>query len=108
MTPAMNMKAYSTMAEALQDLKARGYSENFEFLNKAFRALNTGRTFCAEDLSIREHYRFEGESDPDDQSVVYAIETRDGTRGVLTDAYGVYANPELSEFLKDVKMQEER
>jgi hypothetical protein len=107
MTPAMNRKAYSTLAEAVQDLKARGYSENFEFLNNAFRALNTGRTFRAEELTIREHHRFEGESDPDDQSVVYAIETRDGTRGVLTDAYGVYASPELGEFLKDVKIREE-
>ncbi len=39
-------------------------------------------------------------------AVVYDLEARDGTRVVLVDAYGVYANPELSTFLKDVRMRE--
>jgi hypothetical protein len=53
-----------------------------------------------------EHHRFEGVSDPDDLSVVYAREANDGTRGALTDAYGTYVNPHLSAFLKKVPMKE--
>ena len=41
-------------------------------------------------------------------SVVYAIEARDGTRGILVDAFGVYANPDLGVFLQNVKMREDR
>lgn len=52
------------------------------------------------------HYRFEGISDPDDMSVVYAIESGDGTRGIIGDAFGVYANPELGGFLNNVAIQE--
>lgn len=37
--------------------------------------------------------RFEGTSDPDDMSVIYALEARDGMRGTLTDACGSYADP---------------
>ena len=52
--------------------------------------------FRAEDLTIREFHRFEGVSDPDDMSIVYAIESRDGTRGTLVDAFGVYSNPAVT------------
>jgi hypothetical protein len=38
-------------------------------------------------------------------SVVYGIEATDGTRGVVVDAYGVYADPRLSEVLKNVKVR---
>jgi hypothetical protein len=69
--------------------------------------VNSGRTFRAEELTIVEHHRFEGSSDPDDLSVCYALETQDGTRGILVDAYGVYANPEVSEFLTRVRVHKE-
>jgi hypothetical protein len=99
---------YLSMTEALEGLKNRGFTTNFEFLHQAFCAVESGRTFKPEELSIREHHRFEGISDPDDESVVYAIETTDGLRGTIVDAYGIYANAELETFLEKVKMREER
>jgi hypothetical protein len=94
------------MAEAVEDLKRRGFSANFEWLQNTFRAVESGRTFTPEELTIVEHHRFEGLSDPDDLAVVYAMETQDGTRGVVADAYGPYADPGLSGFLKRVRMRE--
>ncbi|MGH7232218.1 MAG: phosphoribosylpyrophosphate synthetase [Nitrospiraceae bacterium] len=102
------MKTYKTMEEAVQNLTQRGFTSNFEFLNNAFRAVDTGKTFAADDLTIVEHHRFEGASDPDDLSIVYAIEAKDGTRGTVADAYGPYANAELGAFLKNVTMRENR
>lgn len=99
---------YTSMTEALKGLKARGFTTNFEFLNNAFCAVDSGRTFKAEELSIREHHRFEGVSDPDDESIVYAIESNEGLCGTIADAYGVYANPELEAFMEKVKMREAR
>lgn len=104
----MKVQTYKTMTEALSDLQKRGFTANFEFLNNTFQALDSGRAFQAGDLTIVEHHRFEGVSDPDDMSVVYAIEGADGTRGILVDAFGVYANPDLGAFLKSVRMREER
>lgn len=103
----MKVKTYETMTAALEDLQKRGFTANFEFLNNTFQALDSGRAFQAGDLTIVEHHRFEGVSDPDDMSVVYAIEAADGTRGILVDAFGVYATPDLGAFLKDVRMREE-
>jgi hypothetical protein len=53
-----------------------------------------------------EHYRFEGASDPDDMSVVYAIKIDNGLKGIVADAFGVYANPDLGGFLEKVTIQE--
>jgi hypothetical protein len=103
----MSAKRYTNMVEALEDLKKRGFTANFEFLDQVFRDVNSGRTFKADELTIVEHYRFEGASDPDDMSVVYAIKSRGGLTGIIADAFGVYANPDLGRFLEKVKIQEE-
>jgi alkylation response protein AidB-like acyl-CoA dehydrogenase len=100
-------KLYTSMAEAIQDLIKRGFTANFEFLDKALRDVDSGRTFEAKALTIVEHHRFEGASDPDEMSVVYAVEGDDGTKGIIADAFGVYANPELGGFLNNVTIREE-
>jgi len=99
------MESYSTVSEAIEGLKARGYTTDFEFINGQFRGIMDGRFFNADELTIVENYRFEGITNPDDESIVFAIESKDGARGVLVDAYGVYADPELAAFLENVSMR---
>jgi hypothetical protein len=102
----MSVNAYPSSTEALADLARRGFTANFEFLDGALTDVDSGRTFGAPELTIVEHHRFEGASDPDDMEIVYAIESRDGTRGVLVDAFGTYSNPELSRFIEQVAIHE--
>lgn len=101
-------KSYSTMAEAVRLLKARGFEADFEYVDGAFRVFGSERSFGENELSIVEHHRFEGISDPDDMSVIYAMEASDGTRGTIVDAFGIYANPELGVALQKVAMKENR
>ena len=103
----MNVTSYTNMSEAIQELRKRGFTANFEFLDQEFRDVDSGRIFTAEELTIVEHGRFEGASDPEDMSVVYAIESNDGTRGVIADAFGISANPELAGFLSNVNFRED-
>ena len=42
-------------------------------------------------------------SDPDDSSVLYALEGPDGAKGLLVDAYGAYADASLGAALKKTK-----
>jgi hypothetical protein len=95
-----------TVTGTLEALKQRGFTVTFEVVDDTIRARETGQSFAPEALAIREHHRFEGESDPDDMAVVYAIESQDGTRGTLVDAFGVYANPAISAVLKKVRVRE--
>ena len=103
----MSIATYTNLTEAIEELRKRGFTANFEFLDQAFRDVDAGRTFRADELTIVEHYRFEGASDPEDMSVVYAIESTDGTKGIIVDAFGTYANPDLGGFLKNVSLHED-
>ena len=94
-----------TLAGTLADLADRGFAAAFAVAGDGLRAAGTARTFRAEDLTIREFHRFEGISDPDDMSIVYAIESRDGTRGTLVDAFGVYSNPAVTRVLEHVPIR---
>jgi hypothetical protein len=80
-------------AMALTALQRRGFVNDLAVRHGRVWVTGTRRTFRPADLVIRDYYRFEGISDPDDMSVIYAIEAHDGTRGTLTDAYGTYADP---------------
>jgi hypothetical protein len=91
------------LSQALEDLTDRGFEEHFCVEDGLrLRAVSSGETFGADAVSMRECLRFEGISDPDDMAILCAIETRNGVRGTLVDAFGVYSDPRVAEFLKDV------
>jgi len=96
---------YATVADAVDALTRRGFTEQFRAIDGHLRGMATGAVFALDDLVIREFYRFEGMSDPDDMAIVYAIETRGGVRGTMTDAFGVYADPATGAALTGIAMQ---
>jgi hypothetical protein len=94
---------YKTMAEAVEGLRGRGFTSDFTVANEGGDVTAGDRTFKSDDLTIVEHHRFEGMSDPDDSSVVYALEASNGLKGLLVDAYGAYANWKTGALLKHTK-----
>ena len=92
--------AYTTMAEAVDALRRRGFTADFTVQQESGQVGIGERTFQSDQLTIVEHHRFEGMSDPDDSSVVYALEGPDGLKGLLIDAYGAYANWKTDVLLK--------
>jgi len=90
------------LKRVIDELARRGYTAHFRAVEGGLQALGTGERFAQKDLTIRGYYRFEGASDPDDMAIAYAIETTSGVRGILVDAYGVYADPTISAALKGV------
>ncbi|HXC49737.1 MAG TPA: hypothetical protein VN634_02525 [Candidatus Limnocylindrales bacterium] len=85
----------------------QGFTEHFAVRGKELVGLESGAHFDASEVIIRRVERFEGASDPDDMSIVYAIETRSGVRGTLTDAFGVYSSPAVSDFVSRVESRVE-
>lgn len=95
-----DMKSYDTVVGAINGLRERGYTINF---NLAFDNL-----ICSEnktclnpnEFQIVEVHRFEGNSNPADEDVVYAVESNDGhIKGVLTSAFGLYADAASAEMI---------
>lgn len=91
-------------AAAIEALRRRGFTATFRAEDRGLRVAGTDRVWSPEEVAIREYYRFEGASDPDDMAVVYALESDDGTRGVLVDAFGAYADPAVGAVLDRMRI----
>lgn len=85
--------AYDTLVDAINGLKAKGYTFDFNLKENQLHCTEAGRMLSPEEFEVTEVYRFEGMTSPDDSSVLYAIESHDGLRGTLVNAYGMYADP---------------
>ncbi len=94
-----------TLSSAIEQLMCQDFTAHFGVVGDRLRAFDSGKTFGAHEVTIRGYQRFEGVSDPDDMAILYAIESLDGTRGSLVDAFGVYSNPVVRAFLQDVSIQ---
>ena len=97
---------YLSVAGAVNELGRRGFTEGLRVIDGGLRAIGTGEPVRTEDLVIREVYRFEGISDPDDMAIVYGIEGRRGLRATVVDAFGVYSDPALSALMEKVAIGE--
>jgi hypothetical protein len=92
-----------TLLECLARAKKEGYTENFMANENGLVALTTTKTYTPSQVTIPDYFRFEGESNPDDNSILYLIETNDGAKGILTDAYGAYADTNVNKFITEVE-----
>jgi len=97
-----------TLTSCTRMLSEKGFEVQFKAHKHGLESLNTHEVFLPEDVKIVDFYRFEGESDPSDNVILYAIETSDGEKGTLTDAYGAYYDAKVSEFIKEVEEIQKR
>lgn len=91
------------MVEVVNELTKKGYIENYKITGGALAAGEGKKTFKPEDISVINFYRFEGASDPADNAILYAIETKSGEKGMLVDAYGPYSDGKITGFMKKVE-----
>jgi len=92
-----------TLILSLNKLLANGYTTDFKVTDEnVLQSLQTEATYRADQINVVDFYRFEGASDPADNSILYAIETSDGTKGTLVDAYGPYADDNVEKFMQEV------
>ena len=79
------MKNYDSLVEALGDLRKRGYEADFETQSNCLYCSELDLRLNEEEFHIDEVYRFEGNSNPIDNSVVYAFTSPTGVRGTIVD-----------------------
>ncbi len=98
-----NTPDLKTLTSCLEYLKGEGYTDDFRISGSELLSSSNRGRFRPEQVKINNFYRFEGPSNPDDNSILYAIETEDGTKGTLIDAYGVYSDSEVGSFIVSVE-----
>jgi len=93
----------NTLSACVNKLVSEGYTGNFIVDEKGLAIAENGKHYKPNQVHIKNFFRFEGDSDPADNSILYAIELDDGTKGTLTDAYGSYNDPNIGKFIKQVE-----
>ena len=99
------MTTYDTSSEAINALVAKGYDHNFNLKVEVLYCHTNDTTLAPDDFQIDEVHRYEGETNPDDEVVVYAISSPSaGIKGILVNAYGVYAEGISAQLVEKLKI----
>ncbi len=94
---------YGTVTEAIREFKEQGFLLDFN-LEENYLSSVVGE-FATEDFEIIAFYRYEGDSDPADGAMVYAIESNLGHKGILVTGYGVYTSSISEKLLKKLSFR---
>jgi len=97
-------KPFETLSEAISQLKQRGYTSDFNLHPEWIESVPENLKLSPSEFHIDEVHRFEGMTSPDDSSVVYAVSTPQGVKGILVDAYGVYSESLSPEMIRRLKV----
>lgn len=97
-----NFDEMTTLASVTSIAAQRGYTENFKVTEEGLYAAATDIYYLPNEVKIDNFYRFEGASDPEDNAILYLLETHDGVMGTLVDSYGAEADKLISDFIKDI------
>lgn len=86
------MPSYPTLSAAVDGLRDRGYTTDLTLVENGLRCEGRELLLHPEEFHIDEFHRFEGETDPADESIVYGISApARGIKGVLVNGFGIYA-----------------
>lgn len=99
-----NITSYDTLTEAIAGLRKAGYVHDFNLKSHCLHCVPSQLELHPEDFQVDSYYRFEGMSNPDDNSILYAISGKDGLKGILVDAYGAYSEGLSSEMVDKLRV----
>jgi hypothetical protein len=96
--------SFDTLSQAVNGLAKMGYTKDFNLKPDCVHCVADDLVLSPNDFEIDHIFRFEGMSNPDDSSIVYAISSIDGTiKGTMVDAYGAYADPLNTEMISKLR-----
>ena len=90
----MTKKTYNTSVEAINGLQQQGYTHNLAIHTEKECLLSrgTGIELSPGEFTVDAIHRFDGMTNPSDETIVYAISSNDNkVKGVVVNGYGVYA-----------------
>lgn len=101
----MQKEPMETLRQALARLGGRGYRDSLRATPRGFVLTGGGEDggppLAPEELVVEETVRFEGESDPGDQAVLFALRSRDGRiRGTFVSGFGPQTDPIAAELMR--------
>ena len=99
------MYQYDTVVAAINGLKERGYTLDFNIAFDKITCVQNDDCLNPVEFEITEVHRFEGDTNPSDEDVVYAVTSKNGNlKGVITSAFGLYADSISADMIKKLTM----
>jgi len=93
----------NTLTERVNNAMKNGYTDNLKVTKQGLYSSAKDKTYAPAEVRVIDFFRFEGQSDPADNAILYVIETTDGVKGTLIDAYGPYADAQINKFMSEVE-----
>ena len=96
---------YGTLSETLKALNKAGYTLDFNIKEDCIVCNTKNLSLSPDEFQIDHVYRFEGMSDPEDQSILYAISSpRYDVKGTLVNGYGISADSISSKLVEKLQI----
>lgn len=98
------MGKYNTLSEAINDLTSKGYTFNFNIKKDCIECTENKAQLQPDEFEIDRIYRFQEMSDVDNESILYAISSKQNNlKGLLVSAYGMYADTASTKLIAKLK-----
>lgn len=97
-------ESYGTLSETINALIQLGYTYDFNIMDDKLASRITDNALSPYDFQVDHVFRFEGESDPEYQSILYAISaTKNDLKGILVNGYGPASDETADKLIKKLK-----
>lgn len=107
----MEPKPMLTLSQVMTRLAAKNVTQEFCMNeNGKMKIKDKGEIYQPTDLKILRSYRFEADSSPEDNAVLYVAQAGDGNIGMIIDSYGAQSNYEgedFDNFIRDIPVDED-
>jgi hypothetical protein len=98
------MEHYDNLIDAIKNLRIQGYVEDFNLKQNCLECRNSEYKIFHNEFSIDKSFRFESNSDPDEESIIYAISADSyQLKGILINGYGTSSETLTNEMLDKLK-----
>lgn len=97
-------ESFGTLSETLNALIKLGYDHDFNISEECIVCHHINVKLSPDDFQIDKVYRFEGESNPDDQSILYVISSPNlNIKGTLVNGYGISSDQATSKVIEKLE-----
>jgi hypothetical protein len=94
------MNAYQTpVAQKIQELKELGYTKEFDYRHNRLKDISSEQLYRSNEICKITEFRIQGNNNPQDVFSIYAVECRDGSKGMIISTHANDDDEYLDDFM---------
>ncbi len=99
------MEIYNNLVEAINGLKQQGYGIDYNLEQNCIICSNKIHKLHAEEFKVDKYFRFDGDTNPEEESIIYAISSlNDELKGILINGFGSMSDDMTNEMIEKLKI----